>query len=61
MRWCASDEGGKKGFIKKRRMGRTPHPDKRFVGKGSELADSAVAIEVCLAVLQVNPSGEGSN
>jgi len=35
-------------------MGRTPHPDKRFVGKGSELADLAVSVEVCPAVRQVN-------
>jgi hypothetical protein len=28
--------------------------DKRFIGKGSELADSAVAAEVCPAVRQVN-------
>jgi len=46
----ASDEGEETALSKSAGWAGRLIQDKRFVGKGSELADLAVAAEVCLAM-----------
>jgi hypothetical protein len=54
----ASNEVGKNGFSQKARDGQDASSGTNgSSAKESELADSAVPVEVCLAMLQVNASG----